>query len=39
VTIRGKIKTSMGKIRNKNGPEIITLAALVKKEKSAIKDD
>jgi hypothetical protein len=29
----------MDKIRNKNGLEIIILAALVKKEKSAIKDD
>jgi hypothetical protein len=29
----------MDKIRNKYGHEIIPLAALVKKEKSAIKDD
>jgi hypothetical protein len=29
----------MDKIRNKHGSEIITFAALVKKEKSVIKDD
>ena len=34
-----KIDIAMDKIRNKYGSEIITVAALVKKEKSATKDD
>jgi len=34
-----QIDQAMDKIRNKHGSEIITFAALVKKEKGAIKDD
>jgi DNA polymerase-4 len=34
-----QIDKAMDKIRNKHGSEIITFAALVKKEKSVIKDD
>ena len=34
-----RIDNAMDKIRNKYGSEIISLAALVKKEKSVIRDD
>jgi hypothetical protein len=34
-----QIDKAMDKIRNKHGSEIITFAALVKKEKIAAKDD
>ena len=34
-----RIDKAIGKIRNKHDSEIITFAALVKKEKGAIKDD